>query len=39
MRLGSYDGAWYSEYNDTTFVAVSQILREQLQFFAHQYNT
>ncbi len=26
--LGSYDGAWYTEHNGTTFVTVSQILME-----------
>ena len=28
MRLGPYDGAWYTEYNSTKFVTVSQILME-----------
>ena len=27
-RLGSYDGAWYTEHDGTTFVTVSQILME-----------
>ena len=38
MRLGSYDGAWYTEYNGTTFVIVSQILIEWGQFFVHRDN-
>ncbi len=26
VRTGSYDGAWCTEFNGTTFVTVSQIL-------------
>ena len=26
VKLGSYDGAWYTEYNSTTSVPISQIL-------------
>ena len=38
MRLGSYDGAWYTEHSGTRFVAVSQILMEGGRFFVHQDN-
>ncbi len=38
MRLGSYDGAWYTEGNGTKVVTVSQILGELGQFFVHQDN-
>ncbi len=34
--LGSYDGAWYTERNDTTFVTVSQIMVEYGQVLVHQ---
>ena len=38
VRLGSYDGAWYTESNGTTFVTVSQIFIERGQFFIQQDN-
>ena len=38
IRLGSYDGAWYTEHNGTASVTVSQILKERDQFFVQQDN-
>ncbi len=38
VRLGSYDGAWYSEYHGNIFVAVSQIIMEWSEYFVHQDN-
>ncbi len=38
VRLGSYDGAWYTEYNGTKFVTVSQIFIEWGQFFVRHDN-
>ena len=28
VKSGLYDGAWFTNYNDTTFVTISQILME-----------
>ncbi len=38
MRLGPYDGAWYTEHNGKTFVTVYQIFFEWGQFFDCQDN-
>ncbi len=38
VRICSYDGAWYTEHNGTTFVTVSQILVEWSPFFVRHDN-
>ena len=38
MRLGSYDGAWYTEHNGNTFMMISQILMKWAQVSVHQDN-
>ena len=36
--LVSFNGAWYTEHVDTTFVTVSQVLMEWGQFFVYRGN-
>ncbi len=38
VRIGSYNGAWYTERKGNTLVTVSQILMEWVPFFVRQDN-
>ena len=32
VKLGSYDGGWYTEYNGTIFMTISQTSKEKVGF-------